>query len=253
MRYIRSARKTPSAIAWSLIAVRRGDQTNVDLDLFHAADAEERTRFETHAAVSTEAASASPLSRRGKEFRRRRFQKGRACASWHPRTLRPRGRTVRFKQSVLQRRAVQIDEWFVASAAQTVDRLGDQFLSDARFAGDHNGGIRRGDALDETQSLLHLRRLGDDLGQAVDAMRAIWARRRWLSTFSCCFSAAAVDESGKLADAVRLGQVVVGAELHRLDRGFDRRLAGEHDHLGRVLASLASASAAGPCRRAAAC
>ena len=50
-----------------------------------------------------------------------------------------------------------------------------------------------------------------------------------------------VDERRKLADAIGLGQVIIGPELHRLDGRFDSRLAGEHDDLRRVLALLASA------------
>ena len=38
----------------------------------------------------------------------------------------------------------------------------------------------------------------------------------------------------QLFDLGRLGQVVVGAELHRLDRGGDVLEAGHHDHLRRL-------------------
>ena len=58
-----------------------------------------------------------------------------------------------------------------------------------------------------------------------------------LLLFSCL-----CDQRGKFRDAVGLGQIIVSAELHGFDRGFDRGLAGEHDHLGRVLALFAQAA-----------
>ena len=43
----------------------------------------------------------------------------------------------------------------------------------------------------------------------------------------------------ELLQADRLGEELAGAELHRLDRRFDRRLAGQHDHLALRMAALA--------------
>ena len=40
----------------------------------------------------------------------------------------------------------------------------------------------------------------------------------------------------ELVDAIRLGEVIIRAELHRLDRGLDRTLAGQHDYFRGVRA-----------------
>src|SRR5437016_2609845 len=40
----------------------------------------------------------------------------------------------------------------------------------------------------------------------------------------------------ELVDAIRLGEVIIRAELHRFDRGLDRTLAGQHDYFRGVRA-----------------
>ena len=60
----------------------------------------------------------------------------------------------RFKKSILQRGAVQINERLVASRAQPVDRLSDQFLAGSRFAGDEYRRFGRSDSADEPEHFL---------------------------------------------------------------------------------------------------
>ena len=45
----------------------------------------------------------------------------------------------------------------------------------------------------------------------------------------------------EFVNTVRLGQVIVGAVLHRFDGGFDRSLSCQHDHFGRIRAFMNAA------------
>ena len=48
-----------------------------------------------------------------------------------------------------------------------------------------------------------------------------------------------LNEHREFRDAVGFRQVIIRAELHRLDRRFDRRLPGQHNYFGRILRFVA--------------
>ena len=58
-----------------------------------------------------------------------------------------------------------------------------------------------------------------------------------------------VEQDLQPLDVDRLGEVVVGAFLHRLDRGFDRALRGQQQrrHVGALLLQRAQQARARPC------
>src|SRR5262249_43553473 len=69
-----------------------------------------------------------------------------------------------------QRRAVEGDEGRLAPERHAVDRAREELLAGAALAEDEHARVRRRDASDERQELLHRRRLADDLGHAADAL-----------------------------------------------------------------------------------
>ena len=66
---------------------------------------------------------------------------------------------LRFKQVFRNRGRVQGDEWFLAARAVPVQRMGDQFLAGAGFAGDQHGGVALREAAYRAKHILHRRRL----------------------------------------------------------------------------------------------
>jgi hypothetical protein len=145
-----------------------------------------------------------------------------------------------FEQAVLQRGAVQIDESRARAARQPVQCLCDEFLARTRLARDENRCFRRRDALYEPQNFLHLRRLGDYFGQFRVALKL--RAKTLVVDLEFLFFGSLRDERRKFRNTVRFRQIIISAELHRLDGALDRRLPREHDHFRRVLSLFAQAA-----------
>ena len=108
-----------------------------------------------------------------------------------------------------------------------INRAGDEFLARAAFAGDERGGVAGGDLADEFENLLHRlaapddaefvilrfeqRLIGDDLLHVARGLERV------------------ADEFLELRRVERLEQIIVRAELHRLDGGLRRAVGGHQD------------------------
>jgi len=110
-----------------------------------------------------------------------------------------------------------------------VHRPGDQLLAGARFARDQDGRSRGRHALDESEDLLHGRRLPHDRGET--SVRGGAAQLIELATHRQ-IGELAVDDSEDLVEAERLAHVVARAEPHGLHRRLDDRAVAHDDDLG---------------------
>ena len=110
--------------------------------------------------------------------------------------------------------------------------LGDQFFARSRFAGNQNRSFGGGDAIDQTDRFVHRQRTAHDLRQnrlTFDLRSEPLIGNPQASLFS---SLAYADV--EFVDAVRLGQIIVSPDSHRLDGVFNRALTGQHDYFGRI-------------------
>ena len=125
-----------------------------------------------------------------------------------------------------QRRAVQAHERTLGARAGQVDRLGDELLAGAALAADQDRGARRPDLRDQREHLLHLRVVGDDVTERVALAQAIAQLPRFLDQARLVHRA--VDHGRQGREVERLGEVILGPLLHRLDGAADGAEGGHH-------------------------
>ena len=106
--------------------------------------------------------------------------------------------------------------------AELMDRLRDQLLARARLAGDEHRRARRRRLLDHLVDLPHLGAVADHRPERA-VLAQLPPQRLDLAQRLLPFDDL-VEQNLQPLDVDRLGQVVVGAFLHRLDRGLDRAL-----------------------------
>jgi hypothetical protein len=135
-------------------------------------------------------------------------------------------------QRLGHRGQVDRDERRLGPRRVVVDRARDQLLAGAALAGDQHRRGRAGDPADQSEDLLHGLGPRDDVLEAVLALD-LALQPRDLSP-QRALGQRLVDQEQELLDLERLGDVVVGAELDRLDRGLDRAERGDHDDVRRV-------------------
>ncbi len=122
------------------------------------------------------------------------------------------------------RAAVDRQEALVAPRAREVQRVGDQLLAGAALADDEDGRLGRRDQAHLLEEDFHLRRAADDALEAetlVELLVELDDLLLELPLLQLCEDALA-----QLIEIDRLGQVVVGADPHRLDGGLDRAETG---------------------------
>ena len=122
-----------------------------------------------------------------------------------------------------------LDERHVALGAAVMDRARDHLLAGARLAGDEHGALRLRDELGALNHFLHGAASPDD-AVLVEFGAALADQVLALRSQALVFERVA-DQREQLFDLERLLQVVQRAELHRLDRAFDRRVRRHHQHL----------------------
>ena len=136
-----------------------------------------------------------------------------------------------FDQRGHQRSAVDRDERTVGKGSAEVHGAGDQFLAGSAFAVDEHWSPRIFQARDHAQHVLNLGGRSDD---AVHRGFRVHALAQKLVFFDQAdfFRHAPQEQTQFLQRRERLGDVVVGAELHGLDSGFDRAVAGHQRDFG---------------------
>src|SRR3989441_92886 len=136
---------------------------------------------------------------------------------------------LRLEHFTRQGAAVDGDEGPPGSRRALVDRARHQLLAGTARAQDEHRGVGGRNPLDDPEDLLHLGTLGEDATERLGA-RGVRAQRLVVAEELGLLRGLA-DEDVELLDLHGLGEVVVGAELHRLDRRGDLLEAGHHDHL----------------------
>ncbi len=138
--------------------------------------------------------------------------------------------------------AVDGDEELLGARAVLVDGAGDELLAGAALAGDEDGGVGRRDLPDGLVDALHGGRGADDGLVALDRGDLI-GHDDFLAHGAGGVEGAA-EEVLELGDVEGLEDVIVGAELHRLDGGLRGAVGGHHDddlpggHLADLLEGL---------------
>ncbi len=129
------------------------------------------------------------------------------------------------QQRLGDRGAIHGDERFFRAVAVLVDRAGDEFLAGAGLAADeHAHGLRR-DAADLFINLLHRAALTDDR-----VSRSRGAAERDGRKHHAAAGDRLLHEAQQLGDLEGLHEIVVSAELRRLDRRVGRAVRGHQDH-----------------------
>ena len=130
-----------------------------------------------------------------------------------------------FEQRLGNGRAVDGDERKRRARTQLMDGLGDQFLARARFAGDEHRRARRRRLLDDRVDLPHLRAVADHRAEGAVLAQLAAQRLHFAQRLEPLDDL--VEQDLEPLEIHRLGEVVVGAFLHRLDGGFDGALRRE--------------------------
>ena len=113
-----------------------------------------------------------------------------------------------------------------------VDRPGDELLAGAALAQDQYRRIGGGHAIDDPQHLVHPGALGQETAEGRGA-GCVGAQGHVVANELALLRRLAHDDV-ELFDLGRLGQVIVGTELHGLHRGGDLLEARQHDDLRRL-------------------
>ena len=129
------------------------------------------------------------------------------------------------EQRLGNRGAVDRDERKAGARAQLMDGLRDELLAGARFAGDEHRRRGRRGLLDHLVDLAHLGAVADERAERAVLAQLAAQRLHLAHRFEPLDDL--VEQDLQTLNVDRFGQVVVGAFLHRLDRGVDGALRGE--------------------------
>ena len=140
------------------------------------------------------------------------------------------------QQVLAQRIAVHRDERFVLAQAVVVDGARDQLLAGAAFAGEQHRRIGRRALRHQPVDRLHLRARSDDVLEPV--FRGHLALEIDIFLQELPPFERALHYQLEFVRFERLGDVIEGAELHRLYRRVDLRQAGDHNDVDIGMALL---------------
>ena len=137
-----------------------------------------------------------------------------------------------------ERRAGHLDEGLVAPRAVLVERLGEELLPGAALSEEQDRGRGGGHLTDRLEHRQHLRALAHEIVEAVLLLEPLAQGASLLE--QALPVQGLLEHDLELIDVDRLGEVVLGSELHGLDRGLHRAVGGhEDDHrLGADLLDL---------------
>ena len=130
-----------------------------------------------------------------------------------------------------QRRTAHVHEG-AAPLAQTVQHVRDQFLPRAGLAGNEHRAVAGRHLRHDVEHRLERRILRHDLRCTARPLEL--RLEQYVLAREPALLPRAPHQHVDLRHAIRLGHVVVGAELHRTDGRLDGTVAGDDDHLRRV-------------------
>jgi hypothetical protein len=134
-----------------------------------------------------------------------------------------------FEQILRQRPASNLNERLAAALATAVDRAGDHAFAGAALAGDHDGGLGVGDAIDHVENLPHLRIVADDVVHAAALVEL--AAELGVLFDDQALGEGPLDRHHQLVVDQRFGEVVDRAGPQRFNRRVGVAVAGDQDHL----------------------
>ena len=121
--------------------------------------------------------------------------------------------------------AIDGDERCLRPVAVLVEGAGDEFLAGAGLAANEHGDGLGGDAADFLAHILHGSAGADERGAGG---RCVGRQRDWLAHEAAGIGGA-VEQADKFGHLEGLLQIIVSAELGRLDGGFDGAVGGHQD------------------------
>ena len=136
-----------------------------------------------------------------------------------------------FEQAIRNGGAIDVHERTTTSA-ETVNRARDQFLTRAAFTGDQHRRFAWRHLLDQREYRLHRRIVGGDLRHAIQQRQP--ALEEGILAEELALFPRPPHECVDLRHAIGLGEIVVGAKLHRRNGCIDRAVTGDDDALGRI-------------------
>ena len=221
----------------SKVPVRRGDDPDVDLDGRVRTDALELPLLE----------DAQELGLGGQRHLTDLVEEDRALVGGLEAALahghRPGERPLLvaeqlgLEERLGQRGAADLDQWMGVALAGPMQRLGDELLAGPRLAGDEDGGVAAGDLADELEDLQHRLRRADDALALGRALAQLQSKCADLEAHVGVLEDPA-QRGEEVVDLERLGDVVVGAVLHGLDRRGAAAEGRHHDHLELIVLAL---------------
>ena len=210
------------------VAIRRGDEPDVDAQLLRATDARERAVLQ-----KPEQLGLKRLAHVGDFIKENRAAVGLLDASgFLPDRAGERAFFVAeqfaFEQRFGNRGAVDAGVIRLAPLAQMVQRAGDELLAGAALAENQNARIGLRDGLDQFSQFPHPRRFADNLVERDDFAGAR-AQRGVFPQEPVAFGAPGHGVQQFLGRE-RLGNVVNRAGLDGFDGELGRRVSGDHEH-----------------------
>ncbi|OPZ08154.1 MAG: hypothetical protein BWZ10_02707 [candidate division BRC1 bacterium ADurb.BinA364] len=151
---------------------------------------------------------------------------------------------LRLEQVVVgQRRAIDVEKRLAGARAGQMHRAGDQFLADAGFAGNQRQRVAGRQVADFVLDAPHRLALADQTGEGLAGFELRSQKPVFVEQAALLQRLAQPDEGFALFRF--LGDIVGGAQLHRLDGGFDRVDRSQHYHRQIGVESLDIAGADG--------
>ncbi len=143
---------------------------------------------------------------------------------------------LRIEQILRQGAAVDGHKWLLRSAAGGMQRIGYHLFAGTGFTGDEHRNIPIPNALHHIQNLLHRLTGGDDRFEFFAPIKRQMQPLHLLPQRLALKHL--IDPQHQFTGVDRFGQIVIGAQSHRLDRRFNAAVGGHHDALCHEAASL---------------
>ena len=210
------------------IAIRRGDEADIDFESFRAAEALEFAFLENPKKFDLN---------RGRDVADFVEEKRALVGELEFSGLRGRGagegalfvaEQFAFEKIFGDGGAVDFEERARGAQGMFVDGARDEVLADAAFAAEEDGGVGGRDALDEGENFLHATTFRDDVGVLVALAEGFAEGAIFFAQFARVELLA--NDEDHLGERERFQDVVARAHLHRFDGGFDRAVGRHHDN-----------------------
>src|SRR5262249_12639620 len=215
------------------IAVGGRDDPNVYFDLSGAANAVERARLQDAQDLGLKRQAHLTYLVQEQSPAARQFQQPELTLASPGKCARLIAEQFRFQQRLLNRGAAYVDERASMPRRKVVDSVGDEFFTRPRFAGDQHHCIRSGYLAHQRHKLLHLLAADDDVWRLVLVIQPRLQDQVLPAKLALFIGLAR--HGLEFPNMTGLGQIVIRAKLHCLQRGFNGGVAGHAQNFRRLL------------------